>query len=134
MKENQRRRTQMLFFKRLEIDGASIIVSQADKDLFKNFGTTENEEGEVDLESAMMQDHAGIRSYEDDLIAEAEKEEEADESKKYRDPTSIVEKIRIKRIKQVCAATRAVSNGTKKTGIGRQWTANGQRAMPKLDT
>lgn len=55
MRENQKRRTQMLFFKRLELDGAQIIVSQQDKDLFRNFGKARDEElAEDDLEIAIL--------------------------------------------------------------------------------
>jgi hypothetical protein len=57
MNENQKRRTQMLFFKRLEIDGAQIIVSQQDRDLFRNFGAEEEGEAEDELETAMRDDH-----------------------------------------------------------------------------
>jgi len=108
MKELQDRRNSMLFLKRLENDGATVMLSKEDKQLFKNFGTAEAEVAENDLEQAIFSDNAQGMSFEETVLVQAAAEEAKDPSKKERDPTSLVEKIRNKRLKQVCASTQAV--------------------------
>jgi predicted RNA polymerase sigma factor len=41
VKEIQERRKQMLFLKRLEIDGSIVMISEQDKDLFQQYMTRE---------------------------------------------------------------------------------------------
>ena len=88
----------MLFLKRLENDGAKVYLSKEDKQLFKNFAGMEAE-AEQDLEHAIFSDKAQGQTFEDNLLAKAAEEEARDPSKKDRDPASLVEKIRAKKMK-----------------------------------
>jgi len=47
----------MLFLKRLENDGAQIVISKADRDLFRIIATQAEDEAEKELESAIQKDH-----------------------------------------------------------------------------
>jgi hypothetical protein len=58
-KEQNERRRQMLFLKRLENDGAIITISDQDKYLLKNFGNSNEEMANKELEKAIMLDHVG---------------------------------------------------------------------------
>ena len=49
----------MLFLKRLENDGAIITISDQDKYLLKNFGNSNEEMANKELEKAIMLDHVG---------------------------------------------------------------------------
>jgi hypothetical protein len=133
MKENQKRRTQMLFFKRLELDGAHIIVSQQDRDLFKSFGKAQGEEqAEDDLEIAILQDKIGTHNVAEDLIIQKAAEREAALDIDANDPSSMVEKLKLKRIQQECAATQAISVDKAKS-LKTRWTKNGTREKMKYD-
>jgi hypothetical protein len=47
---------QLLFLKRLENDGAKILMSKQDRELLRNFGKIEDEVAEKDLMVAMESD------------------------------------------------------------------------------
>jgi hypothetical protein len=57
--EQNARRFQMLFLKRLESDGCKISISQADRELLRNFGKVEEEKAVVELQKAINAD-AGV--------------------------------------------------------------------------
>jgi len=104
----------MLFLKRLESDGAKIAIADKDRDLLKNYGKAEEEMATRDLEAAMHADaEITEKGKEDTLLSEAAKEEERAKkdimADKKRNPESIVEKLRVKRMKATCASTKAVA-------------------------
>ena len=54
--EQNERRCQMLFLKRLENDGARIAIADKDRDLLRNYGKLEEEIATRDLEAAIHAD------------------------------------------------------------------------------
>ena len=113
-KEQNERRKQMLFLKRLENDGETVEISKKDRDLLKNYGKAEEEKADKDLEAAVAMDiEQTKKDIEDNLLQEADKEDEKNKKDvmgpKQRNPESMIEKLRVKRMKSHCASTNAVS-------------------------
>ena len=104
----------MLFLKRLENDGETVEISKKDRDLLKNYGKAEEEKADKDLDAAVAIDIEQTRKdIEDNMLQEADKEDERNKKDvmgpKQRNPESMIEKLRVKRMKSHCASTNAVS-------------------------
>lgn len=107
----------MLFLKRLENDGETVEISKKDRDLLKNYGKAEEEKADKDLDAAVAIDIEQTRKdIEDNILQEADKEDERNKKDvmgpKQRNPESLIEKLRVKRMKSFCASTNAVSKKT----------------------
>ena len=138
---------QLLFLKRLENDGASITISEQDRQLLKNFGNVEEEVADKDLEKAILHDRVGRNLSTEEVatanaILAAEKELEQQENNINQDgkrnPDPFIEKLRISKMKACCAQTKAVSqHGTEKrrlkTAVARtnQFTGFGKKDQVK---
>ena len=103
-----------MFLKRLENDGAKIGITEKDRVLLKNYDKDEEEIAEYNLEQAIRAD-ANItqKDREDEILEKAKQEEEKQLREhthpKERNPESLVEKLRLKRLKASCSKTKAVA-------------------------
>ena len=126
-KENQERRAQILFLKRLENDGAKISISKQDRDLLKNLGKVEDELAEKELEQAILIDHYSNTAADDALLIEAEANEK-EEGNQSKAGDKSIQNLKIKKMKEACAETQAVAvQGENKKKVTRKWTTNGRR-------
>ena len=114
--EQNARRFQMLFLKRLENDGCKVSISKADRELLRNFGKVEEEKAVIELQKAINADAGFALTEEEKLFstmnANGNKDDSAIEFNKdaRRNPESALEKLQVKRMKAICAETKAVSN------------------------
>jgi len=97
MKEQAERRNQMLFLKRLENDGAQILISKADRELFRILSSKEEEQAERELESAIKNDNQAVMTAEESLLFNM-------------DPEQLNDKFYIKKMIETCAETTAVTS------------------------